>query len=495
MGLYEVLGRNPVEVASAAVQDQSERERRRLAREMMDLYQDNREHILMTEIERSFKSSEVKERLAPFVRMACSHSLVKRVVDEIAKHTYNPAPTRFFKKTEDSEAYNGLAEEMRLNAKMDLAVRIARASNHAFLFPRISDRFGAVLDVMDASQVTVIPDPGDPCRPLALIYDTAVGDETWYVYLDDTITFTFSLTDKGLAEVKIPVRDHGAGMLPVVCIKLRETWGGFWDSTSGRDLRNAQVAVDLLTALTLKLHKSQGERQIVVQGDTMGMATEQVLDGESVFVAQDGTSVTTLDLVTNATHYTDTINGIILSISAAYGISKNRLNAEGVNDPAGDVALLERRAETIRVFTEAEHKLVKIMRVLSQKHPEFKLSSEPDFAIDFHEMEVRMSLKDQVEIWDLLEKHALHSPVDSIRALNPEITSDDEAWAEFERNLEHRGRKIRLLRELNAPEDAANDPGKSPQDNGAMGPRVHGQVDRQESQEDRDGVERMAEAA
>jgi hypothetical protein len=132
------------------------------------------------------------------------------------------------------------------------------------------------------------------------------------------------------------------------------------------------------------------------------------------------------------------------------------------------------------------------MARLSQAHPKFKMTAEPDFAIDFHEMEVRMSLKDQVEIWRELEKDGLHSPVDSIMAINPEIKSEDEAWAEFERNLKHRGKKIELLRALNAPSDVENDPGRSPQDNGALGPRAHGS--KPEPREP-DGVEQMSEVA
>ena len=473
MSVESVLKRKALDVAQDVIRDPQDTARRKTAQRRVDLYLDNGESILRNEIGRIFRKPEVRARIEPFIKMAASQSLFKRIVDEIARPVYSTPPVRRVEPAEQQAPFMALATESRLNEKMDLACRLVQACNTAWLFYRVNDRLGMVVDVLTPNMVTVIPDPDDPTRELALIYDKIVRingrNEVVRCFWDDEQTFMFNET-----LLLSPPLYHGLGRMPFVSIHRRERWGTYYDVTSGNDLENAQVAVSLLTALVLKLHKSQGHRQMVLSGDIAGTPKDQTLDEENALVLPDGTSIQTIDLKSDATHYVSTIAMITERVAANHGLNRERLN-QNAGSQVDEAGLLERRADAIKVFRRAEQDGFEVMKLVSPQHkdPEKRLSADATLKVDFTEISDRADKMTLLGIWKEMRSMGLRSVLDDIRALNPEVEEDDQAWAEIDRNMAAEAEFIRRRRALNIPEDATQEePGQDAKDNGAMGPAV-----------------------
>ncbi len=459
---------------SKLVKSPEERARIDAFRRKVDFYRDNVRPWLEREIAVAFKSAEVREGLRPFIGMACGPSFFSRIIDEVSKHTYNPAPTRVVTPSKAATAYGLLADEIGLDAKFDLAVRLCQAANHSFLHPRyIPGQDRATLRIYTPDELTAVIDPEDATRAEAFVIHLGTrrmkghsDPVKCYRYWSSTQTFDFA-EDGSVISAILP---NETGVIPIVELARREKSGGFWDMRSGSDLESAQLSISMLSVLRLKLHKSQGETQVVITGDTAGMSFPQVIDAEHPFIAQEGTSVSTLDLKSSASHYTESIQHIETGAAASRGVSRARLNAEhtGVAD---DTPLQEQRAETIRGAAKAEKQLFEMLKPISANYTD-KARHIPEKAklrIDYHEIEARLDSPQRLAIWEGKMKLGLKKPTDMVMAEQPEIRTHEEAKAEILDNLEEWGWLVEMRRKLNASDEEimGQEEGQSPQENGA----------------------------
>lgn len=485
MGLREYYA-DPVQVARDTLSSLGEKTRKQMAKRRISLYCDDIERLLADEVSRIFFSPEVRDRIFPFLRMASANSLLKRISDEIGRPVYASPPMRRIGNQKDQLAHAGLALEMNLDRKMDRVTKLLTACNQILLFVRFIPRYGLCLDILTPDLVSVIPDRDVPQHAAGVVYSKPWGiggKETAYVLWDDAEYVTFN--SNGLV-LEGPT-SHNFGVLPFVEISRNIPLNGYWDTWSGADLEAATIQVCLLNALILKLHKSQGEKQLAVAGDDVEDAKEQILDGESILKISGAKSLQLLDLQASPDHYLRTKEHIETTIAANYGISRERLNQQAtVNTAIGreETGLRERTAEIMSVMRKAENDLFDIVKVVSQEHPEYKLSPDSTMSIDFGELHHRVDRKTQLEIRETERRLGIRSVIDDILEDNPEIQTEAEAWKELESNMEAESEYIRLRRALNVPEDAnVEEPGQNPMENGEMGPMV------------RDGVMTRDEAA
>ncbi len=473
MSLKSVLGLNPVDVVKNVVRNQTEQVRRLDASKRIALYQDSCEADLLAQINSVFNAPEVRQRLTPFIDMACATSVFRRIVDETAKQVYNPFPARRVSSDPGARAYAEFVREARLDQRLDQAARLLEATNAVFLFPRWVPSLGrAVLDILTPDMVSVISHPDDPTTELAVAIDVYVHGqakpdiEVW----DDEVIFRLNPQGNLVNVGGLLERPNPYGRIPIVGVHRKERWGTYWDTTSGKDLIAGQRAVNLLTALVLKLHKSQGEKQIVVQGDTASTIQNQTLDGEGALVTGEGITITTLDLRSDANHYNATIDSIIQRVAANYGISKERLAASGSGfggaNIGSDTALFERRSELLQTWATAEQRLFDVCKLVFRGLPGREIPEADKLVVDFREIEARVSMADQLSLWETQLSMGLKSVEDMVISMNPEISTSEEAKAEVSRNLESWAQWIGMRRELNAPSDGSV--GQTPQQNGAM---------------------------
>jgi hypothetical protein len=261
--------------------------------------------------------------------------------------------------------------------------------------------------------------------------------------------------------------------------------GQYWDMTTGTALFTASICASLLTALTMKLHKTHGFRQIIVTGDVVNFPKEQSLDEEAAILAPEGTSISTLDMATPGSHYLATLADIVTRAAADRGISLERLNAKAGSE-SEDVGLEERRADAVKVFRSAEEDAFDLLTTMRAG----TVTAGSRLETDYGELTMRTDPMGTLQLWEKQEERGLRNVLDDIRAMNPEIDSDEEAWSEFERNLDVRAKKIEMLRKLNMSATAgAEMPGQNAQQNGALGPAVRdGRMTKDEAAEQSEGA-------
>jgi hypothetical protein len=510
MGVKSVLGKEPLDVARAAVRDRDDESRRAIFKRRVDLYTDCTETMLLEEASQLYARERV-QRIRPFLRVAASLSLGKRVIDEIARPVYATAPVRRVFVGEGQPlspagspvenpvqgTFNALARECRLNQKMSLSCRLAHAANTVFLHPRCSERLGLLLDVITPEMVTVIPDPDDPVRELAVIYDIVVkrdGKTTKdRVYWDDEIAFRFDekgnplpqRSPRGNSVKYLTAAEGHPGILPFVAVHRQERWGTYWDTTSGRDLEMATLAVQLLLAVTMRLHKTQGHTQLGITNSPNASGIKDLMfDEEAPLLATDG-RFENIANPTPADHFHKTIDLLSTTVAANYGISRDRLNQQVVQlaDAAG---LLERRDEAVGVFWEAEQRLFEVVKAVSLAHPEHRLPAEARLEVSFAEITAKVDREKLLAIQKEERRQGRSSIVENVLEDKPELGGDRaRAWELIEQNLEDEATYIEKRRALNIPEDASpEEPGQDPAANGANGPRVRdGQMTRDQAAE------------
>lgn len=476
MSIRSVLGIDPLAVALAAVRSDEDKLRRGQAARRISYYLDNPIPSLRLRVDEMFADPTVRQRIKSFLSFGVAQSVLKRIVDEISRPVYSPPPLRRIRDGSIADVANHrrIIGETRHNAKMDLACRLTNACNVCWVFCRFVPRLGVVEEILTPNQVSIIVDPDDPTRELALAYDQFVirdgKRQIAYTYWDDEETFRFLESGE-----MIPLapgeyrRAHGLGRLPFIAIHRRERWGAYFDETSGNDLVAAAETICLLHALVLKLHKDQGEKAIVVSSeDTSQLPKGQTLDGGTALVYPAGTSVVALDLVTDPGHYLRTIDATLRTVAANYGLSIDRINSKaGV---IGDEwALMERRAETIKTFEDAEQRTFELHRTISRETG-YPISDAATLEVDFAEISAKGDRKTVLEVWQQEIRMGLRNLLDCVREDNPEIDDDDAAMREVVNNAGVRAQVVELLRALNiSTNDDFASAGRTAIQNGAMG--------------------------
>lgn len=476
MGVKSLLGVEPVKLAKDLMGDLADKQRKETQRRRLDLYHDDTAAIVQSDILKVFDSAEVRGLVKKVLGLAGSQGLFRRIVNEISRPVYSIPPVRRVDNDTDMVTYLSLAKECRLNAKMDLACRVVHAANAAFLYVRYLENLGRInVDVISPDMVSVIEHPEDPTEPLAILYQAWVwrGEQkvNVWIYWDDEVTFRMQ-SEKVIAfDDGDVVKTHGLGMVPFVPIHRQERAGQYWDVTTGQDLEAAQLSLSFLMALILRLHKTQGYRQMYAIGDLQQIPKAQLLAEESMPFFPEGTQVGTMDIATDPGHYLKTVEQVITQVAANHGINRDRLNQKSEGLPS-EVGLLERRADAIKVFREAETRLFDVVRrVVNREYPGKSIGEDARFEIDFSEVEARVDRMTQLKIWAEEEKMGLRNHLDNVMEDQPEIQSPQEAEREYMRNIEYWQRRINMLRQMNSPQDMLdNGVGRTPQENGRLGP-------------------------
>jgi hypothetical protein len=484
MGVRDVLGLDPVEIAKDTVGNATEKQRKENFARRVHLYRDDAKDAVYWLVQQLFHDATVRDRMAKFTRISCANSLYKRVIDEIGGHVYSIPPRRHVSTPDlatiapeditslpenpDDEAFQKLAGECRQDEVMDQACRMVHACNTVLVHYRYVPRFEEMrAEVLTPDQVSIVPDPDDYSRPLAVIYQSWIWFEgkqrICQVYWDDSIRLRFFADSSGV----IDQTANPLGVLPFITIHRKRPQGFFWDTSSGDDLVYGSMLSGLLLALTARLHKTQGWKRERIIGDPATIPRSQLLDEECPQVFPEGTQVLT-DPPTSAAHYLDTIEHLTTTLAANYGINRDRLNqkSSGIVAEAG---LLERRQAAIRIFRQAEMDAFALVRTITNAEGSARISDDARLNIDFAEVEALADRQTQLKISQEMEHRGLRSVLDDIAELNPEYKTDQERMAKYLGNIEILKWRKRAMRDINAP-DGGQDPGLEPQVNGALGP-------------------------
>lgn len=466
---------------ASLVTSSEESMRKMLMRRRVCLFRDDFEVILQEQIGVVFANEAVRHRFYALITLSGASSFLKRISNDIARPVYAHPPSRrlWFPGdqgrrpraiTDEQVRWNELVRVTELNQRMDLVARLFVACSPVFVFGR-HVRGVPVLDVATADTVSAIPDPERPTKALGYVYEREVSRD-WrgrrvvnYVVVDDRFTWELGADGK---MASAPVA-HGLGRIPAFDVRPREHWGGFYPR-HGADLESAALRLMFIDAIINKKHKSQSHIQLAATGETEGVVKQQVLDEESVLIASGSGSLVPLNLEADPGNLLKTKNETERTTAANYGISMARLNQEKTED---DAPLNERTAEVMGIMADAEAEAFDLLRALA-RGTEWELPDGVRSRTDYRALSHRMKPMEELDYWDRLESKGLRSPLDNVYALNPETASDEDAWAEFNANVADKVVATYKLRALNVAQGAMNadEPGQTPEQNGAMGPKV-----------------------
>lgn len=481
MGVRSVLQVDPVKLFWDTINSTEDRLRREQAAQRMRLYRDNSEGALRAQFQRIFQSWDRRRRVEAFSSISTALSLFKRIVNEVSAPVYNPPPTRFLRQPAAQVVFERIRKKTRLDKRMDLLTRVATACGTAALMWRVNPRLGMLADIMGPHSYTVIPDPDDATRELGLAYRRMVqvngrAEEHWVCWDDE---LAFELGPHG--EVVGPGIGRASGhpgVMPFVTVHMLErTSADYWEATSsGSDLEAAHKALGYLIAMTFRGHHTQGHMQMAIDGDPANYPRGQILDAENPHFSGAGNSTSTVFNPWDPSSNLKTVEFIITTVAANYGVDRERLNAK-MDGPASGVALLERRAETLETMYEAEVRSFALLEPLSRADadPEMRLPEGAELEdIAYPDLSAKVDRATQLANRREERKLGYRSVVTDVLEDKPELEGDRaRAKKEIERDMEDEAWYIELRRNKGIDTNAsATEPGQSQQENGAMGSKV-----------------------
>lgn len=447
--------------------------RRAFMRRRICLYRDDFEAVLQECIGIVFRNEAVRLRFYQLARLSGASSFLKRVSDEVARPVYATPPVRrVYMPGQPLDRYdralspaqsvwNELAQSTGLDETMDLVSRLLVACSPVFIIGRNIPGMGVTLDVATGDCVSVIPDPRKPTRALAVIYDKVVNGRIHHVVADDKRILEVDSQGALLADPVV----HGLGRIPVVEAHRRGRWGQYWDK-GGQDLESAALRLMILDSIILKKHGSQSHIQLAYTGDSDGIAKEQVLDEDSIIMINGQGTLTPIDLQADPAALLLSKDSTESTTGANYGLSRDRLNQKSTAEQEN--ALNERTAEVMAVMGRVEGDTFDLIKKLDGRMPKDAL-----LRCDFRALSHRMNPMQELELWEKQRRMGLRSIVDDVYALNPEVSSREEAWDAINANMADEAVYVERRRALNIAEDASSaEPGQSAAENGAMGPKV-----------------------
>lgn len=484
MGLKK-LGLDYVSTVLDVITSQDETYRKHCISRRVRLVRNDHEQVLQEQLGLMFQDEAVRLRLYQMARLSGSSSLTKRVGDDLGRPIYAQPPRRTVtlpgerEPSEDDQAlFDQIAKDVKLNDVMDLVARLLVPVTSVFLVARVLEDIGPQLDLLTSDTISVVPHPKAPTVSLALVYDSTRivngGVTRTYVVVDDEERWEIDIAGAMIGE---PVK-HGYGRKPWTEIHRRPSWGSYWANyTYGQDLEVADIQGMVLDCVKLKKHKSQSHLQLAYSGDADSVVKDQTLDEESILMVNGEGSLNVLDLQADPSGLLKSMEALEARAAANYGLSMDRMNHKGGGDDDG---LHERIAELTRVLRQGEEDLFDLLRAVMRVGNVGTISPEARISVDYGALHHRIDRKTQLEIYEIEERLGLASPLDPIYEKNPEVNSDEEAWAEFKKNLADRAVKIEMLRALNMTENASAEmPGQDAAANGALGPQVRdGEVTR-----------------
>lgn len=452
------------------------RNQHRLRREViarrLRLYRDQACVDVEWTIDQIYETREYQLTLKRYVPLALEQNVTRRIIDEIAS-LYDQPAFRVFSDDATTARYRIEETRLHLHEIMQEENRLGTLCNETllWLFQGVN---GTRLQLITPDMFDAIPDPRDRLVPAGYLLDAlpvtaAQGDDLkrlpHYELWDDTYRYLLNAYGQMVdakGQTTAEPQPHNLGRIPGVLYHRREPTTCILDSSHGADIESAHLGVALLNVMIMRLSKSQGENQPILQGNLAALTAGQVMNGERPLMLPPEVIASVLNTKTDATHYLEVKRDKIANVAQTYGMSYEQFSRSGTDDSG---RLYEMRREKLKeIRNESRRRAVVNERAIAD------LLGFPgdSLRIDFQEQSLPQDAQEERALLQTDMKLGLDSPVSYIQRKDPD-KSREEAIAEMQSNLRDYAVLIEWVRALNAPADAnAFNPGQTPQQNGAM---------------------------
>jgi hypothetical protein len=445
--------------------------RRQAIADRLDLYRDNACRAVCSIIDRVYATQEMRDTLRAYVPIALEQNVSRRIVNEVASLYDRPA-LRILKK--DNDAFHVEEKRISLHFVQQEAHRLTNLCNETLLwqFKGVDDK--PSFRIVTPNEFDAIPDPRNKLVPGGYLLDAAPHD-AWtpeqarqtanYEIWDDTFRYLINAHGQIVDENGAPGQpsEHGLMRIPGVLFHRREPTTCILDASYGEDIKSAHLGVALLNVMIMRLSKSQGENQPILQGNLAGMASGQVMNGERPLLLPPEVVASMWSMKTDPDHYLAVKKDKISSVGASYGLDYQMFMQElGAESGSGKSYQVRREKLT-------ELRIEQRMRAAAHEAMVVELMgfSSDGMRLDFQEQAMPQDAAEEVSLLDAKMRKGLDSPIAYLMRKDPDL--DRETAVELlKANLTDFAALIQWVRALNVSSDAdAANPGKTPQENGA----------------------------
>lgn len=444
--------------------------RRRHIEERLRWYRDEYLEDVYVLVDLIYDNAKNRKQRKKLAELAMSMNTSARVVDEISSIYERPAERIFTDSEATQKAWDELAADLDLDETLDQAARLLNLCNEILLWSPERKGMDRDVEVITPDAFDAIPDPRRTTAMAGLLLDAApVTLSTGamrerlkhYELWDDEVVIALDANGRMIG----PPLKHGLGRIPGILVHRRKPAPGrLLDAHAGRDILAAHKAVVFLNLCIVRLSKSQGERQPVLQGMLSRVAKNQAMDGETPIALPPEVTLDMLDSKTDPEHFLKTIKHFIAGVAQRYGMSYEQFTFQETADTASGKAYQVRRQK----LTELRHAQAKRWRRAEPALVELLGFPIEHLHVDFWDPGMPQDPAEENQLLRERMKLGLDNPIAYLRRKDPDLSAK-AAWRIFQSNIRINAEVYKALRALNLPADAdAENPGRSPEENGAL---------------------------
>jgi len=457
--------------ASSMYLNQHRMRRETIARRLR-LYRDKARIDIERIIDEVYETGEYKSTLKKYVSVALEQNVTRRIINEVASLYDRPA-IRYV--TDRPEQFAAEEKRLQLNFVHQEAHRLTNLCNEVLIWRFVGVDQKAALRIVTPDMFDAVPHPSDQLVAAGYLLDmppvTVLEGEQksrlpHYELWDDTYRYLINamgnLVDETGAMASAPI-EHQQKRIPGVLFHRRQPTTCILDSHSGSDIESCHLGVALLNVMIMRLSKSQGERQPVLQGNLAQMTSGQVMNGERPLILPPEVVATMLEMKTDPDHYLAVKKDKIGSLAQAWGMSYEQFVFQETADTSSAKAYSVRRERLTEIRVEQRGRA----KVHEGEVVDLIGFDSEGARYDFQEQAIPLDAMESVKLLDEKMRKGLDSPISFLMREDPDLSRED-AIALLKSNLRDFSGLVTWVRALNVPAnaDAAN-PGQSPQENGA----------------------------
>lgn len=457
--------------------------RREEMAERVRLYRDDATRDISNLIEKIWTRPDYQENLKRFIgvvggqdknqSISTVQNVSARIIDTVASLYDKPAVRRLAK---NQTAFKLDESRLHLHEITQDYHRLLWLCNDVLVWQFLGVDGKTKLKVVTPDVFDAVPDPRDVTEmagvllemPRVTMLDPAAAAKLprWELW-DDTYRYLINAGGRLVDELGNPVEvpaTHAFERIPGVLLHRREPSDRCLDPRPGRDIAAAHRGVALLNILIMRLAKTQGDKQPVLQGNLASVSKGQTADGENPLVLPPEVTLEMLDSVTDPQHLLKTKREILTGAAQTYGMSYEQITFEDTVQTAGSAKLyLARREKLIELRVEQTR------RALINEAAVIELMSyDPvGMKVDHQEQATPQDPTEEMALLDLRMRLGMDSPIKALQRRDPDLTRD-EATALMLENMGDWALLIKEVRALNIPMNATiANPGNDPQINGS----------------------------
>jgi len=445
----------------------SHRLRRETIATRLALYRDDLEVPLGQVIDKIYETPQMQRTLKEYIRVSVGQNVSRRIVNEIAS-LYDRAALRLV--TDREEEFRAEEKRLHLHFIHQEAHRLVNLCNEVLIWQFVGVDNKNTLRIVTPNCFDAVPDPRDPLVPAGLILDfapprmmsheQAAGMPHWELW-DDTYRYRISGDGRivdAMGKISVEPEAHGLGRIPGVLLHRRQPTTCILDASYGEDIKSTHLAVALLDVMIMRLSKTQGENQPVLQGNLSGMVSGQVMNGETPLALPPDVVASMLNMKTSPEHYLEVKRDKITSVAQTYGMSYEMFSNSESSDSGKLYAMRREKLTELRLEQRGRAMMHEALVV------DLMGFDPAGMRVDFQEQAVPADAAEEVALLDVKMRKGLDSPVDFVMRKDSDLTRDD-AKRKILDNLADFSMLVLAQRALNMPSDGSE--GRSPQANGA----------------------------